>query len=428
VPLSQIAQPSPGHAWLCDLLFTAGPTVTWAPAGGLPDGFARVEQFAVLSSGGGRSFMVSLAARAGTSSAFTSYNALRPRRKRLARSVLGLGLRTGLAQPLMREKVDVGVSAGASPADRAADLLTAHLEQLLGRGPVVVAVGGGGGPYRKPVLQVFSPGGVPLGYIKVGWNDWTRDSVRREAAALRACADHPMRVGVPGLLGVSQWHGLDLLITAPLPRGVRRLASDRQPPDAQSLREISELAPGYAGELAGSPWWLGVRSRIQDAVIDPGARAALDQVAARVERGYGNAVLAFGTWHGDLVPWNLARLGQRLYAWDWESSGPDAPLGFDALHFYFQVGFVARGRPLGQAARQAAEAARPVLRELGVAADSCELVATLHLIELALRHEEARNSAGDSDQRFYPAITDVLRQALPPGTRQVGQDPAEQAA
>src|SRR5450755_718683 len=210
-------------AWLFDLLFSGTPVVRWAVAGTLPPGFERVDRFAVFPAAGSRSFMVSLAARRGASSALTSYNALRSGRTRVARRVLGLGLRAGLAQPLLRDKIDIGIAPGAAAPQLAKDVLGEHLQQLFGRGPVVMAFGGGSGPYRKPVLQVFASDGKPLGYVKVGWNDWTREAVRREAAALRACAQRPMRIGAPELLGVSSWRGLDLLITAPLPRGIRRL-------------------------------------------------------------------------------------------------------------------------------------------------------------------------------------------------------------
>jgi hypothetical protein len=423
-----LAQAPASHAWLFDLLFARTPTVTWAVAGALPAGFDRAEQFAVLPAGGGRSFMVSLAARRGASSALTSYNALRSGRTRLARRVLGLGLRTGVAQPLLRDKIDIGTESGSSPAQSGEEPLGEHLQQLFGRGPVVIAFGGGSGPYRKPVLQVFSTNGTPLGYVKVGWNDWTRDAVRREATALRACADHPMRIGVPGLLGHSTWRGLDLLVTAPLPRGIRRMATGARLPDAELLREISKLSPAHLGELAASPWWLGVRSRIRSGVTSPEARSALALAVDRIERAHGRVPLEFGTWHGDLVPWNLARLGHRLYAWDWETSTPDAPLGFDAVHFHFQVAFVARRYPLEQSVALAASSARPALEALGIPADSCGLVAALHLLELFVRHEEARSSTGDVDNRFCPAVTGVLERALtrPAGAR--GEDSAGRAA
>ncbi|HUZ55967.1 MAG TPA: hypothetical protein VMU94_26005 [Streptosporangiaceae bacterium] len=376
----------------------------------------------------GRTFAVSLGARRGSSSALTSYNSLRASRTRLARRVLGLGLRTGLAQPLLRDKIDIGVLRGAASAELAEDLITDHLQRLFGRGPVGIAVSGGSGPFRKPVLQVFAADGMPLGYIKVGWNDWTRQAVSREAAALQACMTNQMLLGVPPLLDRSSWRNLDLLVTGPLPRGIRRTGAGSGPPDARVLREISELVPGSDGELAASPWWLGVRSRIHGAVVDPEARSALELAAERIERAYGSVPLKFGTWHGDLVPWNLGRCGTRLYAWDWESSTPDVPLGFDAVHFYYSVAFIARGRPLAEAAASAAGSADAALKALGVPERSRHLVAILHLVELALRHEEARQSTGEADGRFYPAVTRVLERAIASSPGVAGPQPTGRAA
>jgi hypothetical protein len=413
--------PSPAsYAWLFDLLYARGSTVKWAAAGKLPPGFQRAEQFAVLRAGPGRSFMVSLAARPGTSSALTSYNALRPARKRLARGALGLGLRAGLVQPLLRTRIDIGTAAGATREQLTSDLLTEHLHELIGCGPVMVAFGGGGGPYRKPVLQIFGADGTPRGYLKVGWNDWTRDAVRREAKALLGCAAHPIRLGVPELLSHSQWQGIDLLLTAPLPGRVRRVVPGPRFPDAGLIREISSLAPGHAGELAASPWWLGLRGRIDAGIADAASRARLALVADRIEQSHGQVPLEFGAWHGDLVPWNMAALDGRLYAWDWECSAPDAPVGFDALHYHFQVAFVARQRPLADAADLARRHAGPVLGALGIAAEARDLVATLHLVELFVRHEEARSSAGVGDDRFYPAVASLLERLLADGREPAG--------
>ncbi|HBW18034.1 MAG TPA: hypothetical protein DEH11_02950, partial [Actinobacteria bacterium] len=155
-----------GSAWLFDVLFRRAPVITWAAAGELPAGFRLVEQFAVLPSWAGRSYMVSLAARRGAASALTSYNGLRLVRRRPPRQLLGLGLRTGLAQPLLGAKIDIGVAVSAADDEVASALIGEHLGQLFGR-QVVIAFGGGSGPYRKPVLQVFGADGMPLGYVKI---------------------------------------------------------------------------------------------------------------------------------------------------------------------------------------------------------------------------------------------------------------------
>ena len=414
---SRAASAPPSYAWLLDVLSGGTPAVRWAAAGKLPDGFEIVEQLAVLPATSGRSLLVSLKSRRGASFAVTSYNALRSPRWRLARRMLGAGLRTGLAQPLLPSKIDVGMAVNA-PGEQYGVLLTEHLRELFGRGPVVVALSGGDGPYRKPVLQVFSMDGTQLGFVKVGWNAWTRDAVRREAAVLRACAQSgPMRFGVPALLDHYIWRGLDLLVTAPLPLGVRRLRTSSALPDISVLHEVSRLSQPYVGELATSPWWLGLRARIAAHVADPAVRTELDEVADSIERSDGHATLEFGTWHGDFVPWNLVRLERRLFALDWEDTAPQVPVGFDALHFHFQVAFVARRRPLEEAALAGLKA-RPALDALGVASAAYRLVASLHLLELFVRHEEARSSAGRADDRFYPAVLRALNQMLlvPPGT------------
>jgi hypothetical protein len=313
-------------------------------------------------------------------------------------------------------KVDIGIATGATPQERADALLSEHLRGLFGR-PVVIAFGCGGGPYRKPVLQVFSTAGAALGYVKVGWNEWTRDAVQREATALAACAAHARRFGVPKLLSYSTWCGLDLVVTAPLPPGIRRVATSAPLPDIDVLTEISTLWPASASELASSQWWASLRTRIETRVADPEASRRLALLADGLERKYGRATLPFGSWHGDFVPWNLARFDGRLYAWDWESSASAAPVGFDALHFHFQVAFVAHQHLLAEASALAACTSRPALKALGLASDLHSLLATLHLLELAVRHEEAHSSSGDIDARFFPAVLRVLERGLasPPG-------------
>jgi hypothetical protein len=183
-------------------------------------------------------------------------------------------------------------------------------------------------------------------------------------------------------------------------------------PDASILHEISALSAPYTGELLSSPWWLALQRRIGSCAGQPGSGARLLALADQIERTWGATVLRFGAWHGDFVPWNLAWHGDRLYAWDWESSDLTAPAGFDALHFHFQVAFVGRRRPLAEAAAIAEQKAAAALAGLGVPAAGHHLHAVLHLTELLVRHEEARVSTGDADDRFFPRIISVLENSL----------------
>ncbi len=421
-----IASAQASYAWLLDVLLGEPPATAWAPAGGLPASFTIAEEFGVFPAIAGRSLLISLRSRQGTASALTSYNSLRAPRTRFVRRVLGAGLRIGLVQPLLPGRIDVGTSASATGQPLAHDLLTQQLSELFGRDQVVVAISGGEGPFRKPVLQVFSTDGTPLGFVKVGWNSWTREALGREAAGLRACANSAAisstannsttsLLGAPALIGQYTWRGLDLLVTAPIPKGARRVPVRSDLPDVRVLREINELSDSYSDELASSPWWLGLRTRILS-VADPKTRAEIDEAANRIEQASGQVRLQFGTWHGDFVPWNLARIGTRLFAWDWESSASDAPVGFDALHFHFQVAFVAQRRPVDEAARAALKAC-PALELLGVPAAAHRLVAALHLLELCVSHAVARGSGAGTDDRFYPAAIRVLDHSPTPSAK-----------
>ena len=77
---------------------------------------------------------------------------------------------------------------------------------------------------------------------------------------------------------------------------------------------------------------------------------------------------------------------------------------------------------------RASHRAGPALDALGVSAGTAGLVAVLHLMELFARHEEARSSAGGVDDRFYPAVAQVLAQALAGPPDAASLDAAERAA
>ncbi|MBV9092841.1 MAG: hypothetical protein JO132_03025 [Streptosporangiaceae bacterium] len=76
-----------------------------------------------------------------------------------------LGLRTAGAQPLLRDKISIGIASDATPAQLADNLLRGCLHLLFCRVPAI-AVGDGCRSYLKPVLHVFNMNGTPLGYSK----------------------------------------------------------------------------------------------------------------------------------------------------------------------------------------------------------------------------------------------------------------------
>jgi len=399
-------------AWLAELLWlrsgSGGPVRI--STGSVPDGYRAVERFAVVPSLRKAEFLVPLRSRKTAWAALSRYNALRPLRTRIPRRLLSTGMLLGLAQPLLRDRLVVCV-ARDTPADELADLLVAdHLRRLLGVRDLAMAIGiGSRDAYRKPTLQLFDPDGRALGYAKAGWNRVTARLVRNEARAMAALSTRPLEtVSVPALLAAGAWNGLELVVSAPLPDGVRRYRPFDVVPPLKITREIAAAAAGTRTlPLAASPYWARVR-RETEAAEKNGLRTVLAGYLRAVEERWGQLPLEFGAWHGDWVSWNLARNGGRLHAWDWEHSGDDVPVGFDVTHWHFQMALVREGRGVVEAVRRCTELGLPLLVELGVAPKAAPAVVACYLLEILLRDWRSVQAGGNWTARLYPGILPVL--------------------
>jgi hypothetical protein len=274
-------------------------------------------------------------------------------------------------------------------------------------------------PNRKPTLQLLDGAGRMRGYAKVGWSPLTRELVRNEAESLRACAaSPPPGLGVPKVLAAGRWRDLDLVVTNPLPTAVRRHRDALRPPPVAVTAGLAATRGTRALPLAASPYWSSVRDRVAeaeaagDAEGAPAERAEITAVltaaADRIQGRHGGTLMTFGRWHGDWVPWNLAWDGDRLFAWDWEHAGDDAPLGFDLLHWHFQVAFIRRRRPVAEAAARCGALAAPDLARLGITPAAAEALPPLYLLEAYLRAHHMRAVGAGWNPRFHPAMLRVL--------------------
>ncbi len=401
-------------AWLIDLLWGGAVGVGLARVrtdGTVPDGYVAAECFAVVPSLARPRFLVPLASRRAAWASTSRYNALRPVRGRALRAAVGAGMRAGVGQRALRDRLVVYVAAGAGQASLEELLIGAYLRRALDAPDLVMGVGvKAPHPNRKPTLQLFGAGGEVLGYVKVGWSQLTRALVRNEVDAMRDCQAHPPPgVEIPRLLLAGRWNDLDLAVSSPLPTGVRRHRHALRPPPVAVSRAIAAMDGTRALPLASSPWWHRVRAQVAAAAADEGGEiaATLRDAADRTERHHGDRRLVFGRWHGDWVPWNLAWERGRLFAWDWEHSSADAPLGFDLLHWQFQVAFVRQGRGAAEAAARCAALAAPYLARLGVGPDAAALP-SLYLLELYLRGYRMKSAGAGWNPRFHPSILQVL--------------------
>lgn len=236
-------------------------------------------------------------------------------------------------------------------------------------------------PNRKPVLLVTDPDGRPEVVAKLGWNALTRQLAEQSERRLRQLDGGDDVVLIPRSLGVTVHNGANVHWQSAI-QIHEAVAVAPRALIAQALVRIASASPHHVADLAASPYAAGLRDRA--AAIEhhlPGVQAVTERAIER----HAVTPLAFGAWHGDFTPWNVAMVGQRLAVWDWERTADDVPVGLDAAHYHFPLASIASGRGLDAAAtgRQ-----QRLLELMGVSTSHHTAVMRLHMLELVHRFAE----------------------------------------
>jgi hypothetical protein len=381
-----------------------------------------VARYAVVPSVARARFLLPLVSRRVTAASVLAYNALRPRKLRAARAVLGALARLGLLRAAPLPTLTVSVPSDVDPAEV---LLTSHVAGLINeagpgdRAELHAAMGvRPPDPNHKPTLQVFDAAGRPRGYAKIGWNDATRALVRAEIVALRELAGSPTGglagMVVPRLLAASEWRGLAIAVVEPLPARIRGVDPGKAPAVAAMLA-LARSAPG-GGDTGPERVAFGDSPFAVRLLRDAGASGfseAVWVVTALWERDR-ETVLEFGGWHGDWVPWNLGRDRGRLVVWDWEHRGHGVPVGFDLVHQGFQSALTLRGLDVAGAVEAAEEVLGRYGAAFGLGAAERRLVVDAYLVELWLRTWRLAEGGAGWNGALHPALLAVLGRRLAP--------------
>lgn len=381
------ARPTTGLDWALGLLFDTDPghvaVTVRSRKQQPPAGFTVAESYLAVPKASNPKLLVPLgSAKAAAAATARNHDATSPK-ARLAKQALGAALRTGVAQRLLPDRIDVSVRG-------AARLLTGELEDCFGRRPLHMAVLLGPPRLnRKPVLQLLGDDGEVVGYVKAAWNDLTRALVDNEAAVLRRLGSERSDAFIaPEVVHHGPWGPLTLLATTALPNTVKVSEARVFDPPMDVIAAIAATGPRYESPLGASAYWADVRRRL---AAHPAADGILSAVVDHVEARSGDAALAFGAWHGDFTPWNMARTPGGIYVWDWERSAP-APLGLDLLHFLFQTVCRFDGRKPAESVEICRERTPEPLAQLGLPPGSDEALWNVYRMELLFRYEEARET------------------------------------
>ncbi len=341
------------------------------------------------------------ASGAPAASALRQYNDSMTQGARIRKALLGSVLRLGGARLLGRDTASLQPTAGEG-----ADFITDVVPRTFGLGEAYVAISIGRQlrPNLKPVLQVISPGGRVVGYVKIGWNDVTRTLVANEASVLRGWegrSDDVIRV--PRLLEEGTWGSLTYTALSPLRhRPIRRGARNR-PPGVDVVRWLAARG-GLARRTLGASGHLDELRRRIDELREPERLAG---VGDRLLELRGDVELEFGRAHGDWTPWNMAKDADGIDVWDWERSATGVPFGMDIAHFAFEVAFHKRGL----APREAAQVARNELaRSLlpSASRDAIDTTWRCYLLERAVRTAEGAAVGVAIDPRLTDRLVAVL--------------------
>jgi hypothetical protein len=320
----------------------------------------------------------------------------------LGTRALAVALSSGAGPAVTRRRMRVRAPAGA-------ETIESYLTTALARDLRVSMHLGAPRANRKPVLQLLTPRGETVGFAKIGVNPLTRDLVRTESEALARLGSAALgEVRVPEVLHHGVWRGLEVLVLSALPvwRRRRRLAAARLTAAMSDVARVDGLS---RARLADGGYLRRLRARL--AVVDEGPqRAALAEALDAAAERAGDAVLAYGAWHGDWTPWNMASTGLGLLVWDWERFTCGVPLGFDALHHRLQSELVPGRREPRAAAVSCIERAPGLLAPFEVDAAEARLTAVFYLADLAIRYladrqDKAGAARGAAGRWLIPAIT-----------------------
>lgn len=301
--------------------------------------------FAIVPSKRRLRFLIPLAPRRVAAASLKIYNPQKPL-ARLAKHLLSLGLRAGLAQHLLSTRPAFSTPDPLPSDDPTGRSLQDHLGDVLGEKKLAVAVSfGTPGPHRKPVLQLMNPRGRILGYAKVGWNESTIGLVRREEGVLaRLRGVHFSTATVPKVLHAGWWDGRYILVQDAPAGPARPSGHELSLRHLEFLRELRTLNLKQSQPVCSEP-----ANGLVQRVATLRARGLhyyphlLEQALARCVKRLVDVPTGSGFKHGDFTPWNILDENGKLFVFDWEYAEENALPGWDLFHFIVQTSVLIKG-------------------------------------------------------------------------------------
>ena len=332
-------------AWLSSVLFHSPKKMHFVltnSAGYNNEVQHKTETFELLPFKDGRGYLIPTSSRRVALSALNLYNP-QHRKARLAKNILAVGLRAGVAGPFL-QGVRLAVQSDVTASDRGRISLPDHIMEVLAEKQLSFAVSSGTpGQHRKPVIQALARNGKIIGYIKVGWNKATNALVRNEAEMLtRLSGVNFNLLIIPSMIYAGWWNARFICIQS-VPEGETESAPRKLTPLYTAV--LKEMKAFHTCLLPLNESSFKVRfSQKMEHIRSTYYRSVLTRGIHLVEKRLGNLPLPFQFCHGDFTPWNASLHNGKLYLFDWEYSNFEWLPGWDLFHFLLQTETLIRNR------------------------------------------------------------------------------------
>ena len=245
------------------------------------------------------------------------------------------------------------------------------------------------GPRRRTTIRIMDGVGTLRGYAKVGISAPATETLKREADALRRLnTQTKLRGRVPSLV----WEGeIDSVTGICLTPGPEEVAGVEL--GSEHMRFLSMLSLDVQGPVGENAEYRNVIAAVRNATasMPGGAPDCVRQALNAIEREANDHVVTSVIAHGDFAPWNIRRMGQDLYVFDWESAEHLSLPLLDVLHFILQVSLLVERRSPEQAALDVLSALRrpdvlEYCRQMKVSDRATQLLCLLGLMKRCAVH------------------------------------------
>lgn len=138
------------------------------------------------------------------------------------------------------------------------------------------------------------------------------------------------------------------------------------------------------------------------AELTPDARWIVEELR-RLVATRGTEPVAKASWHGDWVPWNMARDGVDILLWDWEHYEDDVLPGFDHLHYLAQTRRLRDGTDAAAENAWLADARRVLESDWDLTREQAEVTIAAYLVAVNVRFVADRvdDPAGPTDRQGW---------------------------